>query len=185
MSLDNSLSLPLESVCWMTSDLIKAHNYCHLLPPSIRLPNPQPLTETKMQESAAVTVTFWRLHQIKESSRIIFCMSCPYPNLAPVCLKLHGRATEKGVEEEQGRIMQMERCRYYFEPLYLISNVQYRKIISCNNVLQPWLCHFISWDQIQTQVALFRVIILLNINKLLKMLYILCSWEGLVLHKGS
>lgn len=42
-----------------------------------------------------------------EGGRIIFCLSWPYLSLAPVCFKLHGRATLQGfgVVEERGRQM--------------------------------------------------------------------------------
>lgn len=51
------------------SDLIKAHQDCH---PPHSPTDFQPLTAAKKQESAVVTATFWRLPQIKESSRIFF-----------------------------------------------------------------------------------------------------------------
>lgn len=91
----------------MSSDLIKPHHHsCPYL-----ATDPKPLAQAKMQGSAAATVTFWKLPQMKESRRIIFCLSCPYLILAPVCFKLQGRPTLQGiggVVEERGRQMEME-----------------------------------------------------------------------------
>lgn len=98
-SSQSSVSPPLGSVCWMTSCLIKAPD--HPEPHTDLLPRVQPPPRRhQIQGLAAVGVTFLRLPQMKEGSRIIFCLSCPYLSLAPVCFKLHGRATLRRIRVE-------------------------------------------------------------------------------------
>lgn len=83
----------------MTSCLSKAPD--HPAPHADLLPHVQPPPRRhQIQGLAAVGVTFPRLPQMKEGSRIIFCLSCPYLSLAPVCFKLHGRAALRRIRVE-------------------------------------------------------------------------------------
>lgn len=88
-----------EEVFWMTSCLIKAPDH-----PSHRVTScpasalPPADTNTRFGSGGG---DLCRLPQMKEGSRIIFCLSCPYLCLALVCFKLHGRTTFQRIRVEE------------------------------------------------------------------------------------
>lgn len=145
---------------------------CATTPAPIFPTDPQPLSEAKMQGSAAATVTFRRLSQMKEGGRIIFCLSCPYLSLAPVCFKLHGRATLQGFGGSRG-------TRQTNGNVGVLQIIQ--RLVRWAAALN-WWCAILQKDYLRQCITAMTLSFYLVTIFSPKLHF---CWQGLLLHKGS
>lgn len=88
-----------KKLFWMTSCLIKAPDHpSHTVTSRPASALPPADTNTRFGSGEGDLSI---LPQMKEGSRIIFCLSCPYLCLAVVCFKLHGRTAIQRTRVEE------------------------------------------------------------------------------------